>query len=123
MEMNVRDDVKIVEIWLSNAEKSDPALRERLKDIYAEYKKKKYLVGVFESGQGDLYENTLALLSYNRKRLAQKEVQRAKEANPEKPSVLDKLQTFRSQIPPPKPGRHAEQELSLLHYASTRKRT
>ena len=33
MEMNVRDDKKIVEIWLTNAEKNDPVLRESLKDV------------------------------------------------------------------------------------------
>ncbi len=85
--MHVRDDVKIVEIWLSNAEKNDPALRERLRDFYAEYQKKKYLVGVFESGRGDLYDDILGLLSYNRKRMAQKEIQQAKSTNAEKPSA------------------------------------
>ena len=29
MEMNVRDDQKLVEIWLTNAEKIDPVLRIR----------------------------------------------------------------------------------------------
>ena len=40
MEMNVRDDQKLVEIWLTNAEKIDPVLREGLKEIYAKYKTK-----------------------------------------------------------------------------------
>ena len=44
MEMNVRDEKQLVEIWLTNAEKKDLALREGLKDIYDKYKKKKYLV-------------------------------------------------------------------------------
>ena len=66
MEMNVRDDQKLVEIWLTNAEKIDPVLREGLKEIYAKYKTKKYMVAVFESGKGDLYENTRDLLLYNR---------------------------------------------------------
>ena len=52
MEMNVRDDQKLVEIWLTNAEKIDPVLREGLKEIYAKYKTKKYMVAVFESGVG-----------------------------------------------------------------------
>ena len=43
MEMNVRDDKQLVEIWLTNAEKKALALREGLKDIYDKYKKKKYL--------------------------------------------------------------------------------
>ena len=78
MEMNVRDDKQLVEIWLTNAEKKDLALREGLKDIYDKYKKKKYLVAVFESGNGDLYEQTRDLLLYNRQRLAEQEVQREK---------------------------------------------
>ena len=78
MEMNVRDDKKIVEIWLTNAEKVDPILREGLKELYAEYKAKKYLVAVFESGGGDLYENTRDLLLYNRRRSAEKTVQEEK---------------------------------------------
>ena len=76
--MNVRDDKQLVEIWLTNAEKKDLALREGLKDIYDKYKKKKYLVAVFESGNGDLYEQTRDLLLYNRQRLAEQEVQREK---------------------------------------------
>lgn len=59
MEMNVRDDKKLVEIWLTNAEKIDPVLREGLKEIYAKYKAKKYMVAVFESGKGDPSEDTL----------------------------------------------------------------
>ena len=78
MEMNVRDDQKLVEIWLTNAEKIDPVLREGLKEIYAKYKTKKYMVAVFESGKGDLYENTRDLLLFNRRRSAEKTVQQAK---------------------------------------------
>ena len=68
MEMNVRDDQKLVEIWLTNAEKIDPA----------KYKTKKYMVAVFESGKGDLYENMRDLLLFNRRRSAEKAVQQAK---------------------------------------------
>ena len=76
--MNVSDDKQLVEIWLTNAEKKDLALREGLKDIYDMYKKKKYLVAVFASGEKDLYQGTLDLLSYNRRRCAELEVQREK---------------------------------------------
>ena len=78
MEMNVRDDKKLVEIWLTNAEKIDPVLREGLKEIYAKYKAKKYMVAVFESGKGNLYENTRDLLLCNRRRSAEREVQQEK---------------------------------------------
>ena len=66
MEMNVRDEQQLVEIWLTKAEKKDQELRAGLKDIYDMYKKKKYLVAVYESGEKDLYENVRDLLVYNK---------------------------------------------------------
>lgn len=75
MEMNVKDDVQIVEIWLSNAEKNDKQIRDSLQVVFDKYKKKKYMVAVFESGEKDLYKGTLDLLAYNRKLSAQKQVQ------------------------------------------------
>ena len=60
--------------------KLTPVLREGLKEIYAKYKTKKYMVAVFESGKGDLYENTRDLLLFNRRRSAEKAVQQAKKA-------------------------------------------
>lgn len=78
MEINVKDEKRMVEIWLSNAEKRDPVLRESLKDIYDKFKKKKYLVAVFEYGEKDLYQGTLDLLAYNKRRCAELEVQREK---------------------------------------------
>ncbi len=82
--MNVRDDKKLVEIWLTNAEKKDLALRESLKSVYAKYKKKNYLVAVFESGEKDLYQGTLDLLAYNKRRCAEIEVQREKKLREKK---------------------------------------
>lgn len=79
MEMNVKDDVQIVEIWLSNAEKNDKQIRDSLQVVFDKYKKKKYMVAVFESGEKDLYQGTLDLLAYNRKLSAQKQVQRDKQ--------------------------------------------
>ena len=78
MEMAVKDERKLVEIWLTNAEKADPVLRAGLQNIYDKFKKKKYLVAVFESGNGDLYAQTRDLLLYNRQRMAEQEVQREK---------------------------------------------
>lgn len=74
----MRNDSRIVEIWLSNAEKHDTDLRERLKPLYREYKAKNYLVMVFESGEQDLIEATSSLLLYNRRRIAELEVEREK---------------------------------------------
>lgn len=79
MEIHVKSDSKLVEIWLTNAEKQDTAIREKLKPLYQAYKEKKYLVAVFESGEGDLATATSDLLCHNRKRLTQLEVQREKQ--------------------------------------------
>ena len=37
LEINVHDDRKIVEIWLSHSEQAGAALREQLRPIYQEY--------------------------------------------------------------------------------------
>ena len=80
MEINVRDDMKLVTVWLTRAEQEDTALRERLKTLYADYKAKKYMVAQFHSGTEDLYRNTRDLLLFNRKRIEELAVQREKQA-------------------------------------------
>ena len=79
MEINVRDDSKIVEVWLTNREKQDELLRERLKPLYQRYSAEKYLVAVFESGGRDLAAAASDLLCYNRKRLAEQEARRQRQ--------------------------------------------
>ena len=79
MEINIHDDKKMVEVWLTRAEKQDEALQQELKPLYAQYKKKKYMVAVFESGEQDLYQNTLAMLSYNKRRIPELEMMREKQ--------------------------------------------
>ena len=78
MEIHVRDDRQLVEVWLSSGEKNDPAVQEQLKPLYAQYKEKKYLVAVYQSGNRDLYQSTLDLLAYNKKRVAELQTQREK---------------------------------------------
>ena len=78
MEINMNHDKKLVTVWLTNSEQSDPQIKRELQQIYDTYKKKKFLVAVFESGSGDLYENTRDLLLFNRRRLAEKELCREK---------------------------------------------
>ena len=63
--MEVREQSKIVELWLTREERDDPAFRESLKPIYQQYKDQKYLVAVFLSGEEDLYQQTRDLLLYN----------------------------------------------------------
>lgn len=81
MEINVLDDRKIVEIWLTWREQEDIALREELKPLYREYKAKEYLVDVYLSGTQDLLGYTSDLLCYNRKRIAELEAAQEKVAN------------------------------------------
>ena len=69
-----------MELWLTREERDDPAFRESLKPIYQQYKDQKYLVAVFLSGEEHLYQQTRDLLLYNRRRLAEKEVQAEKQA-------------------------------------------
>lgn len=76
MEINVRDDRKIVDIWLTNEEQQDQAIKESLKPLYQQYKAKKYTIAVFLSGSRDLAEETAALLRYNKRRSAELEVRR-----------------------------------------------
>ena len=66
MEMNIRNDERIVEIWLTNLEKENEKLRDSLKPIYDRYKQMKYKVAVFQSGNRDLTDSTAGLLIHNR---------------------------------------------------------
>ena len=80
MEIHVRDGSKLVEVWLTNSEKRDRELRDRLRLLYREYRKKDYLVAVFESGEQDLTELTSGLLCDHRRRSAQREVELERQA-------------------------------------------
>lgn len=74
MEIKVSDDAKIVEVWLTNAEKDDPVINEQLKPLYKKYHEEKYTVAVFRSGPGDLEFSRSALLHFNLWRNAEKSV-------------------------------------------------
>nr|WP_325223402.1 hypothetical protein [uncultured Oscillibacter sp.] len=82
MEFHVRNESRIVEIWLTRTEGENAQLREKLKPLYQEYQAKNYLVAVFQSGSEDLAENTSALLCTNRIRLARQEVEQERQSGP-----------------------------------------
>ena len=67
MDITVDNNKKLVQIWLTNAEKADTALKTSLLQKYKYYAQQKYKVAVFESGHGDLLDGTTGLLLHNRK--------------------------------------------------------
>ena len=69
MEVKVHDDMKLVEVWLTRQEQADDVIREQLRQMYQDYKARKYMVAQFHSGGGDLYAITRDLLIFNRKRI------------------------------------------------------
>ena len=85
MEICVRDDSRMVEVWLTREENEDGQLRESLKPLYQRYKAQKYLVSVFLSGKEDLYDLTLDLLRNNRRWAAQQEWKRDREMESAEP--------------------------------------
>ena len=78
MEIERDEKKRIISVWLTKAESQDQELQRRLKAIYPRWRQEKYLVAVYHSGTEDLFENTLALLAYNKKRCAELAVKRAK---------------------------------------------
>lgn len=82
LQMTINENSKIVDLWLTRAEKADAAVQEALKPIYQKYKEQKYLVAVFLSGEEELYPQTRDLLLYNRRRSAEKAVQQQKVEQP-----------------------------------------
>ena len=79
MEISFVEEKKLVEVWLTHAESQDNAVQESLKPLYAEYGKKKYTTAVFLSGTRNLSDASSDLLCYNRRRIAELEVQKEKE--------------------------------------------
>ena len=78
MEINIRNDIKMVELWLTKSERQDAKLRSDLKVLYQGFKESGYQVTTFLSGDQDLADTTSGLICYNRKRIAQLEVEREK---------------------------------------------
>ena len=75
MRMEVKQPSKVVELWLTREESNDQQFLDSLKPLYRQYQGQNYLVAVFYSGEEDLYQQTRDLLLYNRRRVAEKQVQ------------------------------------------------
>ena len=90
MEIDIRDEQKIVTIWLSKAERNDPGVSDTLRKICAEYNPRSYTVAVFKSGEDDLFELTSDLLMTNRRKLAEQETEREAERKTEQEVVQER---------------------------------
>ena len=66
-----------MEIWLTKNEVRDEALHAKLKNVFREYKDKKYFVVVYQSGMRNLTDGMEMLLRINRQKIAQESVQGA----------------------------------------------
>ena len=80
LQIDVFDNQKIVAVWLTKAERNDERVREKLRELRAEYKAKKYTVAEYQSGDGDLHTSIYELLRYNKLRVAERETERSKAA-------------------------------------------
>ena len=78
LEINIHDNSKLVDIWLTRSEQSDQDTQAKLRELTRHYSAQKYTVAVFQSGTLDLAEETSALLRYNRRRSAEQAVQQKK---------------------------------------------
>ena len=78
MEINKHEAIGVVDIWLTHEDQRNPATPERVRELSQQYSAEKMTVAVFYSGQQDLAEETGALLRYNRRRSAERAVQREK---------------------------------------------
>lgn len=78
LQIDVLDDKKIVAVWLTRAERDDESVMSRLRSLRSEYKAKKYTVAEYHSGSGDLHTSVLDLLTYNKRRIAELQVQNEK---------------------------------------------
>lgn len=76
MQIDIHREQKTVCIWLSRKESSEYKNEKSpiLTPLFEGYRKRAYHIAVFMSGSGDLYDSMLGLLLYNRRKMAEKEL-------------------------------------------------
>ena len=65
MRLAANNKTKFTTVWLSNADQRNEKKQQELKEYIAECKNNGIFVCVYESGNGNLLENTKELLAYN----------------------------------------------------------
>lgn len=66
MIISVDDKTRIVDIWMTNAEKTDAMLANSLAPLYEKYRALKYKTAVFISGESNLFDCTRNILLHNK---------------------------------------------------------
>ena len=80
MKIEIMEQQKQVCIWLTREESADEDLEAKMMQLLKPYREKQYFFAIYRSGTQDLIEMTSALLIYNIKRSAEREVQMEKAA-------------------------------------------
>lgn len=65
MEINVKEKMKLVEIWLTHEDQENQQTLEMVHTLIQKYKKSKYKTAIFYSGNKDLLACTEGLLRNN----------------------------------------------------------
>lgn len=73
MQIQINRSAGIAEIWLTKAERDDNKMCESLNPLYKRLRADKLTPTVFLSGDKELFNQTSALLRYNRRRIAEVE--------------------------------------------------
>ena len=71
--MLIKENQKIIQIFLSSDEKNNDIVRRQAETICDEYSAQGYSVVIYFSGSQNLFSATSRLLLYNRKKFAEKD--------------------------------------------------
>ena len=65
MRYSIDENKRLATVYCIHADQESEEQQQKLKDFIADCRNRKIFVCVFESGDGDLLENTKELLAYN----------------------------------------------------------
>ena len=80
LRIEITEQKKQVCIWLTREESADEDVQKKMMQLLKPYREKQYFFAIYRSGTQDLTEMTSALLIYNIRRSAEREVQMEKAA-------------------------------------------
>ena len=81
MIITIDENKKLAAVYCTHADQESEEVQKTLNDFIAECRSKKIFVCVFDSGDGDLLENTGELLAYNFNNAARTSNLRSRDGN------------------------------------------